>query len=51
MKTMTCECGNEIVYNNHYQCYSCHCGNCYNAVGNALAPLEEWANEYDSEDY
>ena len=50
MKTMKCTCGEEMLYNNHYHCYECHsCGKCYNALGNELAPLEQWRDEYDSE--
>ena len=49
MKTMKCECGKEISYNFRYECYNCSCGKCYNALGNELAPLEKWADEYDSE--
>ena len=49
MKTMECECGSVITYDSHYHCFECDCGKCYNAVGQELAPLEEWKDEYDSE--
>lgn len=48
-KTMQCECGKTIFYNYHYHCFNCKCGKCYNAVGNKLAPLEYWKDEYDKD--
>lgn len=51
MKTMTCKCGQEIQYNNHYHCYECECGKTFNGVGQELAPRSEWQEEYDNEDY
>lgn len=51
MRTLECKnCKNEMTYNTHYQCYTCHCGKTYNAVGQELAPLEDWKDEYDAED-
>lgn len=49
MKTIQCKCEIEIHYNYHYQCYQCTCGACYNALGNELAPLSVWKDEYDEE--
>ena len=47
---MKCECGKQIEYNHHYECYDCDCGNCYSVFGYPLAPLHHWQNEYDNED-
>lgn len=48
----TCDCGTEMLYNTHYHFYECsNCGKCYNAVGQPLAPLSQWKDEYDEEDY
>lgn len=52
MKTMKCECGNIMVYNEHYACFSCQsCNRCFNIFGQELAPIEVWADEYDNDDY
>lgn len=53
IKELKCkECGSEIPYNYHYNCYSCYnCESCYNVNGSELRPLDEWRREYDSEDY
>jgi hypothetical protein len=50
MKTMKCECGKEIDYDYNYQCYDCICGNCYNVMGQELAPKSNWEDDYDNED-
>lgn len=52
MKTKKCKaCGNEMFYNYHYHAYECGCGKTYNAAGQELRPIKEWADEYDNEDY
>lgn len=52
IKPMKCpNCKKEIPYNHHYQCYECQCGEVYNALGNELAPLNQWKDEYDNEEY
>lgn len=52
VRTMKCkECGEEIFYNYHYECFECDCGACYNGAGGELAPISQWKDEYDSEDY
>lgn len=49
---MECKCGKLMQYNHHYQCYECdHCNRVYNAMGQELAPIDEWANDWDNEDY
>lgn len=41
----------EMFYNNHYHMFECHkCGRTYNYGLQELRPLEEWKEEYDSED-
>lgn len=46
-KTMTCDCKRTLHYDGYYHCYECDCGNCYNAAGQALAPIADWQSEYD----
>lgn len=48
---MECKgCKKQISYNRHYQCYECKCGKVYNALGQELAPVSDWKDEYDSGD-
>ncbi|MCM3227549.1 hypothetical protein [Terribacillus saccharophilus] len=48
MKIKKCEhCNRDMAYNYHYQAYECKCGKVYNAVGQELAPIENWAEEYN----
>lgn len=52
MKEKQCkQCKSVMEYNYHYQCYQCNCGKVYNAFGQELAPVDNWADEYDNEDY
>ena len=51
MKTMECKCGKLISYNYHYHCYECDCGKVYNGAGQELAPVSEWRDEYDNDNY
>lgn len=45
-------CKDEIHYFNHrYQAYECNCGKTYNALGQELAPISDWKDEYDEEYY
>jgi hypothetical protein len=45
------QCKNIMEYNYSYHCYECNCGKTYNALGQELAPREQWQDEYDNEDY
>ena len=47
MKMECKNCNREIFYNQRYQCYECKCGKVYNAVGNELAPIVQWREEFD----
>ena len=48
---MKCKnCKREIEYNHYYHCYECSCGKVYNVVGNELAPIEDWREEYEEGD-
>ncbi len=51
MEMKKCKCGKVMEYDHYYQCYECDCGKCYNAVGQELAPKDNWKDEYDEEDY
>lgn len=52
MKTMNCKhCNMIIPYNYYYQCYECDCGKVYNAFGQELAPIEDWKDEWEGDDY
>lgn len=44
-------CNKAMYYNNHYHAYECSCGKTYNAFLQELRPIENWAEEYDNEDY
>ena len=44
-----CKCGKQMFYNTHYQCYECSCGKVYNALGQELAPVSQWKDEWDNE--
>lgn len=49
---MKCKnCGKMIGYNYSYQCYDCeYCDSVYNVLGNELAPIDQWRDEYDADD-
>ena len=53
MEPMKCKnCGKMITYNYHYHCYDCeYCESVYNVNGSELAPISQWRDEYDEEDY
>ncbi|MFL6470190.1 MAG: hypothetical protein ACJ71H_04990 [Nitrososphaeraceae archaeon] len=45
-------CNKEMFYNSHYHMFECdNCEKTYNANLQELAPLEQWQDEYDNEDY
>lgn len=44
------DCGEEMLYNNHYHMFECECGETWNYGLQRLAPLSQWQEEYDSED-
>lgn len=50
LKTKTCGCGKTMMYSTHNHAYNCECGRCYNAVGQELAPYEDWKEEFDEGD-
>lgn len=47
----TCTCGKEMSYNYHYECYECSCGKVFNAAGQELAPIGQWKQEWEEDDY
>ncbi|MCP6429384.1 hypothetical protein NL523_29135, partial [Klebsiella pneumoniae] len=52
LEDMKCKnCGKMIGYNYSYQCYDCeYCDSVYNVLGNELAPIDQWRDEYDADD-
>jgi transposase-like protein len=45
-------CNEEMFYNNRYHMFECNdCEKTYNYSLQELAPLSEWKDEYDNEDY
>lgn len=44
-------CNEPMVYNNAYHMFQCDCGKTYNYALQELAPLSQWKDEYDNEDY
>lgn len=45
-------CKTIMIYNNHYHCFECgKCKKTYNYGLQELRPINEWKEEYDSEDY
>lgn len=45
-------CQNEMWYNSHYHMFECdECQKTYNYGLQELAPLAQWKDEYDNEDY
>lgn len=48
---MNCKCGKLTEYNSYYFCYECECGKVYNAVGQELAPIEDWKEDWEDDDY
>lgn len=53
IEPMKCKnCRKEIEYGYNYHCFECeNCGKTYNISGSELAPVSDWKDEYDSEDY
>lgn len=45
-------CKKEMFYNYHYECFECEkCKKVYNYALQELRPIEDWANEFDEDDY
>lgn len=42
-------CKRYMQYNQHYHCFQCDCGKCYNGALEEIRPLKEWKDEYDEE--